>query len=227
MVPENNFHLFCPSLLKALPALSLPIIILGGIAFGIVTPTEAAGVAAVAALGAGLFYGGISFRNLLISFERTAIMTGSIFTILAAAACFFWVASLEQWPPRIATLVVKLGFTGVPFLLMLNGFFLLTGMFMDIPIVLALLVPLFGPAISAQGFNPIHVGIVICLNLTIGSITPPYGGSLVVVSAITRENYLSLCKAVIPFCLIEITVLLFITLVPELSLFLPRLLGFG
>ncbi len=217
---------FFPSLLKSTPALLLPTIILGGIVFGIATPTEAAGVAVAAALLAGFFYGGVSPRVIWQCFERAAILTGSIFMVLVAAACAAYVGSLEQWPQQIAELAIETGLTGISFLLLINGIFLIAGMFMDVPMALALLVPLFGPAAVAQGINPIHLGIILCLNLTMGLITPPLGGCLIIVSAISGENYWTLAKATLPFILVEIIVLLIITLVPSLSLYLPRVLGF-
>ncbi|MDP6683170.1 MAG: TRAP transporter large permease [Desulfobacterales bacterium] len=217
---------FWSSLLKSVPALMLPTIILGGIVFGIATPTEAAGVAVAAALLAGFFYGGVSPKVIWQCFERSAILVGSIFMILAAAACAAYIGSLEQWPQRIAELAIETGLTGTSFLLLINLIFLIAGMFMDIPMALALLVPLFGPAAVAQGVHPIHLGIILCLNLTMGLITPPLGGCLIVVSAISGENYWTLAKATLPFILVEIVVLLVITLVPPLSLYLPRILGF-
>jgi tripartite ATP-independent transporter DctM subunit len=216
---------FWPSFLKSLPALMLPTIILGGIVFGIATPTEAAGVAVAAALVAGFFYGGVSPKVIWQCFERSAILSGSIFMILAAAACAAYIGSLEQWPQRIAELAIESGLTGVSFLLLINVIFLIAGMFMDVPMALALLVPLFGPAAVAQGVDPIHLGIILCLNLTMGLITPPLGGCLIVVSAISGENYWTLAKATLPFILVEIVTLLIITLFPPLSLYLPGLLG--
>jgi TRAP-type transport system large permease protein len=216
-----------PSLIKAGPALIIPVIILGGIVFGVVTPTEAAGLAVVCALGAGLFYGGINRRNLLDGFLQAATLNGSIFIILTAAACFGWIASLEQWPQKIGSIVTESGLTGVSFLLAINGFFLLAGMFMDVPMAMALLVPLFGPAAMNQGLNPIHFGIVVCLNLTIGMVTPPIGACLIVVSAISRRSYLEVARATLPFVGVEVIVLLIISLFPDICLFLPRLLGFG
>jgi tripartite ATP-independent transporter DctM subunit len=215
-----------PSLVKAGPALIIPVIILGGIVFGVVTPTEAAGLAVVCALGAGLFYGGINRRNLLDGFLQAATLNGSIFIILTAAACFGWIASLEQWPQKIGSIVTESGLTGVGFLLAINAFFLLAGMFMDVPMALALLVPLFGPVAMNQGLNPIHFGIVVCLNLTIGMVTPPIGACLIVVSAISRRSYLEVARATLPFVCVEVIVLLIITVFPDICLFVPRLLGF-
>ena len=217
---------FWPSLRRALPALMLPVVILGGIVFGIVTPTEAAAVAVAAALGAGMFYGGISRSSLYEGIERTAVLTGSIFMIMAAAACAGWIGSLEQWPQQIARFVTASGLEGIQFLLLVNLFFLMTGMIMDAPLALALLVPLFGPACLAQGIHPIHLGVVLCLNLTIGMITPPLGACLIVVSAVTGENYWKLAGATLPFMVVEIALLVLLTVVPEITLYLPRALGY-
>jgi tripartite ATP-independent transporter DctM subunit len=214
---------FLATLWRALPALSLPIIILGGIVFGVVTPTEAGGVAVAAALAAGAYYGGLSRQAFYMSMERTAVLTGSIFLVMAAASCVAYVGSLQQWPQQIARLATQTGLTGIRFFLMVNVIFLAAGTVMDVPMALALLVPLFGPACLAQGIDPIHLGIVLCLNLTMGLITPPLGGCLVVVSTVTGENYWSLAKATLPFILVEILVLMLIILVPGLSLYLPKL----
>jgi tripartite ATP-independent transporter DctM subunit len=217
---------FWPSFYKAIPALLLPVIILGGIVFGIATPTEAAGVAVAAALVAGFFYGGVSPGVVWKCIEKTAILSGSIFMVITAAACFAYVGSLEQWPQQIATMVTESGLTGISFLLLVNLTFLIAGMFMDVPMALALLVPLFGPAAVAQGVHPVHLGIMLCLNLTMGLITPPLGGCLIVVSAISGENYWVLARAIFPFIVVELTVLLVVTYFPSLSLLLPRALGF-
>jgi tripartite ATP-independent transporter DctM subunit len=222
---DTQVPTFWSSLLKSVPALMLPTIILGGIVFGIATPTEAAGVAVAAALVAGFFYGGVSPRVIWQCFERAAVLTGSIFMVLTAAACAAYIGSLEQWPQRIAELAIETGLTGISFLLLINLIFLIAGMFMDVPMALALLLPLFGPAAVAQGVHPIHLGIILCLNLTMGLITPPLGGCLIVVSAISGENYWTLAVATLPFILVEIVALLIITLVPSLSLYLPGLLG--
>jgi len=216
---------FWPSLLRSAPALALPAIILGGIVFGVVTPTEAAGLAAAVALAAGYYYGGVTPRVVWRCLERTAVLSGSIFMVIVAAACAAYIGSLEQWPDAIARAAIDLHLTGVWFLLLVNLIFFVAGMFMDVPMALALLVPLFGPAAVAQGVDPIHLGIVMCLNLTMGLITPPLGNCLVIVSAVSGENYWSLAWATLPFVLVEVLVLLLITFVPGLSLLLPRLLG--
>lgn len=214
-----------PTVLHALPALALPVIILGGIVFGIATPTEAAALAVVAALGAGRFYRGLTFQAMRESARATVQLTGSIFVILVAVAALGHLASLEQVPEAIARGVAALELGPMQYLLLLNGIFLLAGMVLDIPIALAMLVPLLVPAAVAGGLNPVHVGLVVCFNLCIGLITPPLGGCLMVVSAVARVDYWALARAILPFAAAEVAVLGALMAFPEISLFLLRLAG--
>lgn len=215
-----------PSFRRAAPALSLPIIIVGGIVFGIVTPTEAAAVAVVAASVVGAYYGKINLGVFRESALRTATLTGSIFVILCAVATLGYIAGLMQLPQALAQLVTEAGITGLQYILVLNVIFLAAGMVMDIPVALTLLVPILAPLALEQGANPVHLGIVLCFNLCIGLITPPLGGCLIVVSTISKVKYWVLARAVLPFVAAEVVVLAILVLVPELSLFLPRLMGF-
>ncbi|MEM7303182.1 MAG: TRAP transporter large permease [Pseudomonadota bacterium] len=210
---------------SALPALSLPIIILGGIVFGWMTPTEAAAVAVVAALIAGGFYAGLSINDLTESLKRTAILSGSIFIILCAVAALGHVAALERVPQAIAELVDQLGLGPIGFLLVMNLIFIVAGMVLDITVALALLVPLLAPVALANGADPVHLGIVICFNLSVGLVSPPLGGCLLIVSTVTGINYWALARRVIPFVIVEILVLGVLMYVPEISLVLPRAMG--
>ncbi len=219
-----------PALLPALrhgaPSLSLPIIILGGIVFGVVTPTEAAALAVVSALIVGAYYGGLSVPGVREAIERTATLTGSIFVVLAAVACFGWLAGHMQLLQQLSSVVSEFSLGKLEYLLILNLIFLFAGMVLDPPVSLALLVPLLGPQALALGVDPVHLGIVLTLNLTLGLITPPLGGCLLVVSSVTGVDYWTLARAVLPFIVIELLVLAAIVLVPELTLYLPRQLGF-
>ncbi len=214
-----------PSFLRAAPALMLPLIILSGIVFGVVTPTEAGALAAILAALLGFVYEGMDHRKLWESFKETAILSGAIFMVLTAAACAGWIASLEQIPQGVANLVNKLGLSGMSYLVLVNLIFLAAGMIMDVPMALALLVPIFGPTALAQGIDPIHLGVILCLNLTIGLVTPPIGACLMVIAAIAQENYWSLARETLPFVLIEMVVLAVITFIPETVLYLPRVMG--
>ena len=213
------------ALLAALPALMLPAIIVGGIVFGWMTPTEAAGVAVVAALVAGLFYERISLASLSEGLRRTVILTGSIFLILTAVAVLGYLGGLERIPEAIADAVKALGLGPLQFMLAMNVIFILSGMIFDIPVALALLVPLLAPTALAQGVDPVHLGIVISFNLCIGLITPPIGGCLLIISTVTKVNYWKLARATLPFVIVELFVLAILIAFPSISLTLPRLMG--
>lgn len=213
------------ALARALPALALPIIIVGGIVFGWMTPTEAAAVAVLAAFGVGFVYEGITLRGLGESLSRTAILTGSIFVILCAVAALGHVASLERVPQAISGVVADLGLGPLGYLLAMNLIFIIAGMILDITVALALLVPLLAPVALAQGADPVHLGIVICFNLSVGLVSPPLGGCLLIVSTVTGVNYWALAAKVIPFVIVEILVLGLLVLVPDISLVLPRAMG--
>ena len=216
-----------PTLLHSLPALSLPMIILGGIVFGLMTPTEAAAVAVFAALGAGWFYAGLSATDVLHSLRRTAMLSGSIFVIICAASALGHLGALQRIPETISGMVMDWGLGPADYMLAMNVIFLLAGMVLDIPVALALLVPLLAPVALEQGADPVHLGIVLCFNLCIGLVSPPMGGCLLVVSTVTGVNYWKLARAVIPFVLVQIAVLALLIRIPALSLALPHAFGLG
>ena len=216
---------FWPALRHAAPSLSLPVIILGGIVFGVVTPTEAAALAVVAAVLIGLYYGGVGWGELRESVEQTAILTGTIFIILGAVAAFGWLAGYIGLPQLLGSTVTEWQLGKWEYLVLINAIFFVAGTFFEPPVLMALLVPLLGPQAVALGVDPVHLGVVISLNLTLGLITPPMGGCLLVVSAVTQSDYWALCKAVVPFVLIETVVLFVIVFVPEITLSLPRAFG--
>ena len=214
-----------PSIGAALPALSLPLIIVGGIIFGWMTPTEAAAVAVFAACIAAFFYIGLSWTDISESLSRTAVLTGSIFMILCAVAAFGHLAALERIPQAVAEIVERMGLGPIGFLVAMNVIFIIAGMVLDITVALALLVPLLAPVALANGADPVHLGIVICFNLSIGLVSPPLGGCLLIVSSVTGVRYWELARKVIPFVIAEIAVLAILVAAPEISLWLPRAMG--
>ncbi len=224
-VEKGEAPALLPAIFAALPALCLPVIIVGGIVLGWMTPTEAAAVAVFAAVVAAFFYSPLTPTDIWESFSRTAILTGSIFMILCAVAAFGHLAALERIPQAIAGLVEQMGLGPVGFLLLMNVIFIFAGMVMDVPVALALLVPLLAPVALANGADPVHLGIVICFNLCIGLVSPPLGGCLLIVSTVTGVNYWKLARAVMPFVFAEIIVLGILVFTPEISLWLPRTLG--
>lgn len=224
---SHDLPRFLPSLLNAAPALCLPLVILGSLVFGLATPTEGSAIAVFFALVAGHFYKGLSWKMIFDAVEATAKMTGTIFIILAAISVLGYLAGQLGWSQALAAWVDSLGLTGTKYLFFLMVIFLTAGMFMDTPVALTLLIPLFAPQAMEQGISPIHLGIVLCFNLCIGLITPPLGKCLVVVSALSNSNYWRLAYAVLPFIFVQVLVLLALVYWPAISLTLPSLFGFS
>jgi tripartite ATP-independent transporter DctM subunit len=193
---------------------------------GWMTPTEAAAVAVIAALAAGAFYEGITVHGIIESLRRTATLSGSIFILIAAIVALGHLGSLERLPESLSALVTEAGLGPLEYMLLLNVLFLVVGIVVEPPVALALLVPLLAPVAIAQGADPVHLGIVLCFNMSIGLISPPLGGSLAVVSAVAQINYWQLCRAVLPFMFAEFAVLGVLIFFPEISLVLPRAFGF-
>lgn len=214
------------ALVRALPALALPAIILGGIVLGWTTPTEAAAVAVFVALGAGWLYSGLAPAAILAGLQRTAMLSGSIFMLICAVSALGYLGALERIPEAIAATVADLGLGPLEYMILLNVIFLVAGMILDIPVALALLVPLLAPVALAQGMDPVHLGIVLCFNLCIGLITPPLGGCLLVVATVTGTGYWKLARAIWPFVAVEVAVLALLVAFPGISLWLPRQFGF-
>jgi tripartite ATP-independent transporter DctM subunit len=223
---------------KATPALFVPAVMVGGIIFGVVTPTEAAALAVVIATGTGAAYAflqpGVSGRqairgfmsNVSTALERAALLTGAIFVVLFAAAIFGYLVAIQNLPQQISSLVNMMGISGVGYLLLITMVFLAVGAFMDNMMAMVLLVPLLVPAAIAGGADAVHVGVVVCLNLTIGLISPPVGGILMVVSAMSGVSYLRLARAILPLFLLLVAVLVVLVLAPDITLYIPRQAGF-
>ena len=216
---------FGPSLRKALPALLLPIIILCGVLFGFTTPAESAAIAAFVALIIGFAYRELDKEALIQAGERTLVLLGAVFIILCAISAFSYIAALAQWPQKIAAFVVELGLSKVQYLLVLNVVFLLAGMVMDVKAAVALFAPIFVPVAITMGVDPVHLGIVICFNITVGLLSPPLGGVIIIISTVTGTNYWKLIKATLPFFFVEVALLAALVAFPAISLALPSWLG--
>jgi tripartite ATP-independent transporter DctM subunit len=214
-----------PTLRKALPALVLPAVILGGIVFGVMTPIEAGAVAVAAAGVLGLWYRELTLAEFVGSVQRTAVLSGIIFIFIAAGSMVSYLIALSQIGNHVAEFVQSFGLTGIWYLLLLMVVFLVLGMFVDTLLCLTLIAPLLIPIAIAQGADPVALGMMVCLNLTMGLITPPLGGAIMMVASITGQDYWALCRRIMPFVLAELTVLVLIVVFPELSLAVPRWLG--
>ncbi|MBE9640347.1 TRAP transporter large permease [Salipiger mangrovisoli] len=216
---------FWGSLVQALPALSLPVIILSGILFGVMTPAEAAGVASLAALAVGMFYGRLTLRDVQEALSRTVMLSGAVFIILVAVATFGYLTSVEQLPRKLAEMIGDVGLDATGYMIVLNLIFLAAGMVMDVKAAVALLGPLLIPPAIALGVDPVHMGILIGFNLTVGLLTPPLGGVLLILSTVVDIGYWRLVRACLPFLVVELILLGVLIYVPAISLTLPRYLG--
>ncbi len=224
-------------LLRGLPALALPAIIVAGVVFGVVTPTESAVLAVLAAavlaaaylrIDAGLSRGALVRRTARVATEAlaaTAILTGAIFAILFAAAVVGHLLAIQGAPAAVADFAQSLALGMWGSLILLVLILLVAGMVIDITMALVLLVPVLAPAVVAQGVDALHLGIVVCFTLTLGLVTPPLGGVLMVVATVARVPYAALALAVLPFVAVEIAVLACLMAFPEIVLALPRALA--
>ncbi|MFH1152979.1 MAG: TRAP transporter large permease [Pseudomonadota bacterium] len=206
-------------------AILMPGIILGGILFGIVTPTEAAAIAVFYALFISVVvYRALSFADIVDMLIRTARITGIVFLIIAAASILSWWMTFMQIPQKIAAFFLMLSSNPKVIIALILTMLLLVGMFMDINAALIILAPVLGPLTMHIGMNPVHAGIMIVLALNISLMTPPVGACLFVMSSITGERIEKISVALAPFLVVEILVLFLVAFWEDLTLFVPRLL---
>ncbi len=215
------------SALAALPAIVMPAIILGGILGGVFTPTEAGAVASAYALFLGLARRAVSLKLLYEVFTRAAVTTSSVLLIVAMASIFGWLLTYLQIPQTLAQAVAALTEDKLTVLFLLAGFALICGLFIDTLPALIILTPVLGPIAAQFGIDPLHFGMMLVLNLTIGMITPPVGPVLFVVATVGKLKIESLSRAVLPLLAAELAVLLLVILFPEISTSLPRAFGFA
>lgn len=225
-LPRATLREFLSTARKAIWGLLLMVIILGGIYSGMFTPTEAAAVAAVYSAFIALFvYKDLTFREtpkVLLDSAKLSIM---LMFIIANAMLFAHVLTTEQLPQQITAWVIEAGLTPVTFLLMVNIVLLIAGAFMEPSAIILILAPILFPIAMKLGIDPIHLGIIMVVNLEIGLITPPVGLNLFVTSAVTGMSLPATVKAAMPWLMILLLFLILITYVPWISLVLPNWLG--
>lgn len=206
-------------------ALGMPAVILGGIYSGVFTPTEAAAVSVVYAMFVeGVIYRGLSFGDLVEITERSAISTAIIFILLAFGGVVAYFIILAQVPTAINEFLVAIHAGPLMFLLAVNVCFLIAGMFIDPNSALLMLVPPLYPVATAMGIDPVHFGMIVTLNISLGMITPPFGLDIFVASSTLEKPVMTIIAGVWPFVGANLVVLGIITYFPEVSLFIPRLI---
>ncbi len=206
-------------------AILMPGIILGGILFGIVTPTEAAAIAVFYALFISIVvYRALTFHDIVDMLIRTARITGIVFLIIASASILSWWMTFMQIPQKIAAFFLFLSSNPKVIIALILSLLLAVGMFMDINAALIILAPVLGPLTTTIGMDPVHAGIMIVLALNISLMTPPVGACLFVMSSVTGERIERISMALIPFLVVEVAVLFLVAFWDDMTLFFPRLL---
>jgi len=213
-------------LLRAIPPLMMPILLLGGIYSGAFTPTEAAAVSAFYALMLSVFaYRAIGFADFLKVVIATVKTTAVVTLVLCGAFIFNYVVTVEQIPQATFDFINQFELTVVTFFLAINVLYLVMGCFLDVSTIMLVITPLFIPAAAAMGIDLHHFGIVVVFNMMIGLITPPYGILLFIIKALNGIPLGEMISEIWLFVAVLIALLMLITYVPELVLWLPRMAG--
>jgi tripartite ATP-independent transporter DctM subunit len=209
---------------KAVPALFMPVLILGGILSGMFTPTEAAGVAVVYSTLVGVFlYRRLNLRNLPNVILKAGLESGMVMLLIAMSEPFAWIVAVDQIPQLLIDWISALTTSPWLILLFINILLLIIGIPIETAPALVIVTPVLAPIAAHLGIDPVHMGIVICLNLVLGLITPPVGAVLFSVCGVTGMSLDRLSRAIWPPFLVSLVVLAIVTYVPWLSTFLPRL----
>jgi len=196
--------------------------------FGFATPTEAAAIAVAYSLFLGfVIYRTLTLKDLYRILFDGAVLMGVISVIISSASVIAWLLASERVPETMAQLFTSISSNKYIILLMVNMFLLVVGMFMDIIPALLILAPILAPLAIKVGVNPLHFGIMMCVNLNIGLMTPPVGGCLFVAMAMTGLKMGAIVRHLWPMIIIEMTVLFLIVYIPEISMFIPKLLGYA
>ncbi|MDN3556545.1 TRAP transporter large permease [Halomonas maura] len=213
-------------ILDALPSLFLIVIIIGGIVLGIFTAVEASAISVIYTMFLTLIvYRTIDVRSFITSLIKATETTGVIMFLLAASAAMSFAMSITGLPSALSMAILGLSDNPAMVLLIITLMLLIIGCFMDIGPAILIFTPILLPITSAIGVDPIHFGIIMVFNLCIGTITPPVGTGLFVGAGIAKEQVENLLLPLMPFYLVILVTLLLITYVPQITLFLPRIMG--
>ena len=210
----------------SLPALGMPIIIIGGIVGGVFTPTEAASVAVLYGLLVAIFiYRDLTWRQLPGLVLRASALSAAVMMIIGTASIFGWLVASANVPAMLAAWIRSVSSEPWTFLLMVNVLLMLVGMFMESLAAILILVPVLMPIALSFGIDPVHFGVVVVMNFAIGMVTPPYGITLFVAASIAERNIIQVARRIVwPWAMMTL-ILILVTYAPDIALFLPRLFG--
>lgn len=211
------------TLRRGIWAMMMPVILLGGIYSGFFTPTEAAAVALFYSIIIELFiHKEIQLRDLYDTAVETTRMFGTLFPLVAVAMSLNILLATQQVPDMLAEALTSAIDSKVMFILGLNALLLVVGCFMEMTSAILILAPVLLPTAVAYGINPVHLGIIMVMNLEIGLLTPPVGINIIVAMTAFKEEFWLIARGVLPFVLLMLSVVIFVSLVPEVSMFLVR-----
>jgi len=210
----------------AIPSLLLLVIVIGGIIVGIFTATEASAVAVVYTLILAFIYKEIKLKELPDIFLRTVRTTAIVLLLVSTSMGLSWIMSYENIPQEVSNSLLALSDNPFAIMIIINLILLFVGIFMDMTPAVLIFTPIFLPIVGDLGIDPIHFGIIMVLNLSIGLCTPPVGTLLFVGCSVSKIGIGKVIKPLIPLYLAMIGILLLVTFVPALSLWLPGVLGF-
>ncbi|MCB1419558.1 MAG: TRAP transporter large permease [Notoacmeibacter sp.] len=217
---EGGFGAFKGQVLTAVPALLMPVFVIGTLRFGVATPTEVSVMAvAYALVVSGLIYRDLNWRVLWSSMVETAMMTGAVMIIIMASSTIQWLMTAERVPQALALWVTSAFSEPWMVIMAMNIVMLVIGAFLDLPAAVLLVGPLFVAIGNAIGLDLVQLGLMMVVNLSIGLYTPPVGTTLFISAAIARTGIGDVVKALVPFYLVALAVLFLISYVPALTIY--------
>ncbi len=211
--------------LRAIPSLTLLVIVIGGIIAGIFTATEASVVAVVYSLLLSFYYKQMKMSDIPKLLLSSAKTTAIVLMLIATCTGLSWIMSYENIPQTIADTLLGISDNPIVILLIINLILLIVGMFMDMTPAILIFTPIFLPIVTGLGMDPVHFGIVMVLNLCLGVCTPPVGSVLFIGCSVAGTRIENVIKPLLPMFLAMFIILMLVTYVPAISMFLPRMFG--
>ncbi|KZM55136.1 TRAP transporter large permease [Aeribacillus pallidus] len=221
-----TFKIAFKTFIDAIPSLMMIVVVIGGILAGIFTATEASAIAVAYSLILSLIYRAVKIKDLPRMIMESVEITSVIMLLVAGSAVMSWIMSFTGIPQAISNLIMEISSNPIIILLIINIFLLIIGTFMDITPAVLIFTPIFLPLVTSFGMDPIHFGIMMVMNLSVGNITPPVGSALFAGVSIAKLDLEDVMKPIIPFYVAIIIALLLVTYIPAISMVLPELLGY-
>ena len=221
-----SIKVFFKRFIDALPSLLLLVVVIGGIVAGYFTATEASGIAVIYTFALAFWYREIDFTDVKPILLETIKTSSIVLLLVATSIAMSWVLSYEQIPQAITDVLLGISDNPIMVLILINLILLFVGIFMDITPAVLIFTPIFLPIVLDLGYDPIHFGIIMIMNLCIGICTPPVGSVLFVGCSVAGLSIQKVLRPLLPLFVVMLIVLLLVTYIPELSLWLPRVFGF-